>query len=98
MNMQAMMQQAQKIQRDIMKKKEEIEKEIFLGKSEWVEVEFNGKKEMLSMKINKQGDISEDDKEILEDMMILAVKDAMKKIDDATEKALGQYSSLNGLI
>lgn len=98
MNMQAMMQQAQKLQREIMKKKEEIEREIFQGKSEWVEVDFNGKKEMLSMKIIKTGDITEDDKEILEDMILLAVKDAMKKIDEATEKKLGQYSSLSGLM
>lgn len=98
MNMQAMMQQAQKLQREIMKKKEEIEKEIFSGKSEWVEVQFNGKKEMVSIKIVKCGDITEDDKEILEDMIILAVKDAIKKIEEETEKKLGQYSSLSDLM
>ena len=98
MNMQAMMQQAQRLQREIMKKKEEIEKEIFPGKYEWVEVEFNGKKEIISIKINKEGDISAEDKEMLEDMLLLAIRDAMKKIDEETEKKLGQYASLNGLM
>ena len=98
MNMQAMMQQAQKLQREIMKKKEEVESKIFPGKYEWVEVSFNGKKEIQSLKINKDGDITEEDKEILEDMITLAIKDAMKKIDEETEKMLGQYSSLSGLM
>lgn len=98
MNMQAMMQQAQRLQREIMKKKEEVEKEIFPGKYEWVEVVFNGKKEIQSFKILKDGVITEEDKEILEDMTLLAIKNAMKKIDEETEKKLGQYSSLSGLM
>ena len=46
MNMQQIMQQAQRMQRDITKKKEEIDKMEFLGKSEWVEIVFNGKREI----------------------------------------------------
>ena len=38
MNMQALMAQAQKMQRDITKKKEEIDKMEFNGKSELVDV------------------------------------------------------------
>ena len=48
MNMQQIMQQAQRMQRDITKKKEEIDKMEFLGKSEWVEIVFNGKREIKS--------------------------------------------------
>lgn len=98
MNMQAMMQQAQRLQREIMKKKEEVEKNLFPGKYEWVEVVFNGKKEIQSVKITKDGDITADDKEMLEDMLVLAIKDSMKKIDSEMEKKLGQYASLNGLM
>lgn len=98
MNMQAMMQQAQRLQREITKKKEEVEKQTFEGKSEWVEVKLNGKKEMISMKILHEGDIKDDDKEVLEDMIVLAMKDAMNKVEEATEKALGEYASLSGLI
>lgn len=97
MNMQQLMQQAQRMQRDITKKKDEIDAMSFIGKSEWVELEFNGKREIKKFKILKDGEISEDDKEMLEDMIMLAIKDAFNKIDKVTENKLGQYSSLGGL-
>ncbi len=97
MNMQQLMQQAQRMQRDITKKKDEIDAMSFVGKSEWVELEFNGKREIKKFKILKEGEISEDDKEMLEDMIMLAIKDAFNKIDKETENKLGQYSSLGGL-
>ena len=96
MNMQQIMQQAQRVQRDITKKKEEIDGMEFLGKSEWVEIVFNGKREIKSFKILKDV-IDEDDKEMLEDMIMLAIKDAFSKIDKETESKLGSYASMNGL-
>ena len=96
MNMQQIMQQAHRLQRDITKKKEEIDGMEFLGKSEWVEIVFNGKREIKSFKILKDV-IDEDDKEMLEDMIMLAIKDAFSKIDKETESKLGSYASMNGL-
>lgn len=96
MNMQQIMQQAQRMQRDITKKKEEINGMEFLGKSEWVEIVFNGKREIKSFKILKDV-IDEDDKEMLEDMIMLVIKDAFSKIDKETESKLGSYASMNGL-
>lgn len=96
MNMQQIMQQAQRMQRDITKKKEEIEKMEFLGKSEWVEIVFNGKREIKSFKILKD-EIDGDDKEMLEDMIMLAIKDAFSKIDKESESKLGSYASMSGL-
>ena len=98
MNMQQIMQQAQKMQRDIQKKKEVLDATIFEGKSEWIELKFNGKKELQSFKITKEGIIDEDDKEVLEDMINIAIKDAFKKIDAATEREMGQYASMSGLL
>ncbi len=96
MNMQALMQQAQKMQRDITKKKDELNKKEFTGTSELVEVVFTGDKKLVS--VNIKADIEADDKEILEDMFVIAVNDAMKQIDKATESALGAYGSqLSGL-
>lgn len=97
MNMQQIMQQAQRMQRDITKKKEEIDNMIFSGKSEWVEISFNGKREIKSFKIIKDGDIIDTDKEILEDMIMIAIKDAFLKIDKETESKMGQYASMSGL-
>ena len=98
MNMQQLMQQAQRMQREITKKKDEIDAKIFEGKSEWVNVSFNGKKELKSFKILKDGVIDESDKEMLEDMILLAIKDAFTKIDKETEDKLGQYASMSGLM
>ena len=91
--MQALMQQAQKMQRDLTKKKDELNKKSFNGTSELVDVVFTGDKKLVSVKI--KGNIDNDDKEIIEDMFVLAVNDAMAKIDKEAESALGQ---LNGLI
>ncbi len=98
MNMQQLMQQAQRMQREITKKKDEIDAKIFEGKSEWVNVSFNGKKELKSFKILKDGVIDESDKEMLEDMILLAIKDAFTKIDREIEDKLGQYASMSGLM
>ena len=98
MNMQALMQQAQKMQRDIMKKKEEINKKEFTGSSELVDVVVLGDKTIKSVKI-KGVDLSSDDKEVLEDMIVLAINDAMKKVDAETESVMGPLGgSLNGLL
>lgn len=97
MNMQAIMAKAQKMQKDITNKKEEIDKTIFEGKSEWVIVTFNGKRELQSLKITKEGIIDDDDKEVLEDMINIAIKDAFKKIEKEIDNKLGAYSSaMNG--
>ena len=98
MNMQQLMQQAQRMQREITKKKDEIDAKIFEGKSEWVNVSFNGKKELKSFKILKDGVIDESDKEMLEDMILLAIKDAFTKIDREIKDKLGQYASMSGLM
>lgn len=97
MNMQQIMQQAQRMQRDIEKKKGELDAMTFQGKSEWVEIEFNGKKDIKSFKILKDGIIDEEDKEMLEDMIMIAIKDAFAKIESETEKKLGNFASMNGL-
>ena len=96
MNMQQIMQQAQRMQRDITKKKEEIDKMEFLGKSEWVEIVFNGKREIKSFKILKD-EIDVDDKEMLEDMINIALNDCLKKINTKKNDIMGSYGSMGGL-
>lgn len=95
MNMQNLMAQAQRMQRDMQKKKEEIDSTLFTGNSEMVEVVFNGKKEMVSIKI--KAEIASDDIEILEDMIVLASKDAIAKIDKEIEEKMGSLGGLGGL-
>lgn len=99
MNMQNLMAQAQRMQRDINAKKEELEKMEFVGKSEWIEMTFNGARVIKSVKIINDGDITDDDKEILEDMIQIATKDAFIQINNAMSEKLGQYAgALDGLM
>ena len=70
---------------------------LFTGTSELVEVVFTGDKKLKSVNIKIEGTLDQDDKEVLEDMMVIAINDAMGKIDKETESMLGAYSSLGGL-
>ena len=98
MNIQNLMAQAQKMQKEITKKKEEIDNSSFEGTSEWVKVTINGKKEVEKVNITFEGTIEDDDKEMLEDMIKIAINDAVKKVDQEVESKMGAYgSSFNGL-
>ena len=92
MNMQALMKQAQNLQRDMMKTKEEIDSMTFIGKSSIVSVEVKGNKAI--SKVSIDGDISNDDKEMIEDMIMVAINDAFNQIDKVTEQKMGKYSSM----
>lgn len=91
MNIQAMMKQAQKLQKDMMKQKEEIDNMTFIGKSSFVTVEMNGTKEILKVKIASDN-LEKDDIEMVEDMIMVATNDAMKQVDKVTEDKLGKYT------
>ena len=91
MNIQAMMKQAQKLQKDMMKEKNEIDQTVFEGKSSFVTVEVNGKKEILKFKIDCDS-LDKDDIEALEDMAVVAINEAMGKVDKLKEKKLGKYT------
>ena len=98
MNMQSIMAQAQRMQRDLQKKKDEIGAQLFPGKYEFVEVTLNGKKEMVKCKINKDS-LEKEDIEMLEDFIIMATKDAIGKVEMEYENKLGQYAGmLDGLM
>jgi len=91
MNIQALMKQAQAIQKDMLKEKEEIDNSEFIGKSSIVTVYLKGTKMISKIEINEE--LSEiDDKELLCDMITSAVNDAMKQIDKKTEEKMGKYS------
>ncbi|MDD5865212.1 MAG: YbaB/EbfC family nucleoid-associated protein [bacterium] len=97
MNMQQIMAQAQKMQKDIMAKKNEIDSLDFVGKSNWIEITFKGSKEVSKVNIINDEALKIENKEILCDMIFLAIKDAMEQIDNKTEEKLGSYSKMNGL-
>lgn len=93
MNIQALMKQAQSLQKDMMKTKDEIDKMTFTGTSSFVSVEVMGTKEVKKVTINND-EITSDDKEMIEDMLVVALNDAFKQIDRVTEQKMGKFSSM----
>ena len=91
MNIQAMMKQAQAIQKEMMKAKEEIDGKTYIGTSSFVEVRVKGSKEIEQILINKD-ELDKDDIEMLQDIIVVAINDAMKQIDKETEQKLGKYT------
>lgn len=96
MNMQALMKQAQNLQKDMLKTKEEIDNKTFEYKNSLVEIKVNGKKEVLSLKINVE-EIDKDDIETVEDMILVATNAVFKEVDKYTEEKMSKFSSIPGL-
>lgn len=99
MNMQAIMREAQKMQKELLATQKELEEKIYEGKSELVSITINGKFEVKSVKLLQDEDLQKDDKEILEDMVLIAFNDAVKKLNAEKEKKLSKYGNgLSGLL
>ena len=97
MNMNALMQQAQKMQKDMQKKQEEIYNSEYTGTSEFVDVVMMGNKTIKKVTI-KNKSLDEEDIEILEDMIAIAVNDAIGKINNDIDSKMGMYGKqLGGL-
>lgn len=85
-NMQNLMRQAQKMQEQMQaqmaKAEEELENATLTGVSGggMVEVTVNGKKEVQSVKIKPEV-VDPDDVEMLEDLVVAALNDALSKAD-----------------
>lgn len=91
MNIQAMMKQAQKMQKDMLAAKEEIDNKEFTSTSSFVTVKVKGNKEVKEIRIDKDS-LDKDDLEMLEDMITVAINNALKQIDEETEAKLGKYT------
>lgn len=94
MNMQALMRQAQAMQKEITNAKASIDAMEFIGKGSLVTVKVNGKKEVLEVKIDPNVCDLSDDLSMLEDMILVALNDAFTQVDKKTEEKLGKYSSM----
>ena len=93
-NMQAMLKQAQKMQEDMAAKQEELEAreyEVSAGGGV-VNVKINGKKEILSVKLSEEI-VDPDDIETLEDLVVAAVNEAIKKVEST---ASAEMQSITG--
>ena len=96
MNMQAMLRQAQQMQKDMLKVKDEIDNTEYTGESSFVKVTLKGTKKVEKVEIDSES-LDKDDIEALEDMLVVAINDAQKKIDADTEKKMGKFGNIPGL-
>lgn len=91
MNMQAMLKKAQKMQNDMIKSQNEINDKIFEGESSFVKVQMKAGN-VISIKINSDS-LEKDDIEMLEDIIVVAIKDAKSKYDKEMEEKMGAYTN-----
>lgn len=93
MNMQNMMRQAQKLQKQMEQKQADLAASQFTGKSvqELVTVTFTGDKKLISIDY-KEAVVDPEDIETLQDMTTQAINDALSQVDDATKKIMGAFA------
>ncbi len=92
-NMQAMIRQAQKMQEDMAAKQEELnerEYDVSAGGGV-VNVKINGKREILSIDL-KPEIVDPDDMETLSDLLVAAVNEAIKRVDDTNNAELNKIT------
>ncbi|MBR2471214.1 MAG: YbaB/EbfC family nucleoid-associated protein [Clostridia bacterium] len=92
-NMNNMIKQAQKMQQDMMKMQEELEQqevEATAGGG-MVTVKVTGKKVITSISIKPEA-VDPDDVEMLEDLIMVAVNDALSKVDSETQSQMSKIT------
>jgi nucleoid-associated protein EbfC len=87
MNIQQMMKQAQQMQEKMAKEMEDLVVEASSGGG-IVTVQMKGTHEVTQIKIDPEA-VKEDDLEMLQDMIVAAVNEANRKIDEAMKGKLG---------
>ena len=94
MNQAAMMKQAQKMQQEMLRMQQEQEAKTFTAKAGggMVSATVNGKHELTAIEINPEA-VDPDDVEMLQDMVIAAVNEAMRAAD---AEAASNMSRLTG--
>lgn len=100
-SMNDMIRQAQKMQADMEAKQAELEQKVYdiSAGGGAVSIKINGKKEIEELKIAPEL-IDPDDPETLEDIIIAAVNEAVKTVEDTTnaemQKITGPLGGLGG--
>ena len=95
MNMQSLMAQAQKVQRELEAANKEIESTTFVGENDAIKVEV---KAGLIQKIEIKDDSILQDKELVQDMLLVAANKAFNEMTKVKNEKLGKYTGgLGGL-
>ena len=95
---QQMQQQIMKMQEDMQKAQQEVEEETFSASAGGgaVNATVNGKKEVTSISINPEA-VDPEDVEMLQDLVISAVNEALRQAEDAMNGKMDAFTSELGL-
>lgn len=92
-NMQKMMKQMQKMQKDMAKAQEDLGEQKIEGTAGggMVTVVVTGHKEVVDV-IIKEEVVDPEDIEMLQDLVLAATNEALKKVDEITEQTMGKFT------
>ena len=99
MNQAAMMKQAQKMQQDLLKMQQDLETQTYSASSGggMVTATVSGKREVTDIVIDPEA-VDPDDVEMLQDMVVAAVNEALRKAEDASAQSMSRITgNLGGL-
>ena len=93
MNINQLMKEAKKMQADMQKSQEELGAKIFEASAGGgaIDVKVSGNKEIKEIKIKKDV-VDPDDVEMLEDLILTCVNDALNQVDSAQAESMGKYN------
>ncbi|MDD2979777.1 MAG: YbaB/EbfC family nucleoid-associated protein [Hespellia sp.] len=92
-NMANLMKQAQKMQRQMEEQAKEMETKEFTATAGGgaVEVTISGKRELTKVKLDEEV-VDPDDIEMLEDLIVAAVNEAIRKVDEESSSAMSKLT------
>lgn len=92
-NMNNMMKQVQKMQKDMEKAQQELEVQTYetTAGGGAVKLTVNGKKEVLALTLSPSV-VDPDDIEMLQDLILVALNDALKQVDEQANKVMGRMT------
>ena len=95
----ALMKQAQKMQQDMLRAQQDLETQTFTASAGggMVTATVSGKREVTGVAINPEA-VDPDDVEMLQDMIVAAVNEALRKAEDASSQSMSRITgNLGGL-
>ena len=90
MNLQQMMKQAQQMQEKLQKQMEATVVDATAGGG-MVAVKMNGQKQLLSVQIDQEV-FTSGDKDMLQDLIVAAVNEGIRKVDETMQSQLGSLA------
>ena len=98
MNQANMIKQAQKMQEELRKMQEELENSVFEATAGGgvVKAAVNGRHELTALTIDPEA-VDPEDAEMLQDLVIAAVNEALRKVDEASSSGMSRLTGMKGL-